>query len=66
LISDLDSFADNIRKILQDSRISKKLKENGKKLIEEKFLWSDIRGRMLEILLDKLKDERGIGNYSKL
>jgi glycosyltransferase involved in cell wall biosynthesis len=66
LISDLDSFADNIRKILQDSRISKKLKENGKKLIEEKFLWSDIRGRMLQILLDKLKDERGIGNYSKL
>jgi glycosyltransferase involved in cell wall biosynthesis len=65
LISELDNFAENIKKLLQDNNISMQLREYGRKLIEEKFFWSDIRNRMVKILLDKFKDETGISNYSE-
>jgi len=44
-----DDLAEKIGMILKDENLSKKLAENGRKLVEEKYSWNKISGRVGEI-----------------
>ncbi|MCM8792739.1 MAG: glycosyltransferase family 4 protein [Candidatus Omnitrophica bacterium] len=64
IISNLDDFADNINKILNDKELSDRLRLHGKEFIEKNFLWKDIRGSVIKILKDKIQNGVSFRNHS--
>ncbi len=48
-VDDPDDAAEKIMRLLQDSRLSQSIVENGKKMLQERFLWNSIAKKYADI-----------------
>jgi glycosyltransferase involved in cell wall biosynthesis len=55
IVSNLNNFAENIKILSKDSRLSKLLSENGRSLVADRYNWKMISDKLQWIILERIK-----------
>lgn len=58
IISDIANFSDNIKKIINDNLLYKRMSEDGGNLILERYNWKALSSRLESIILEKIKKNK--------
>lgn len=56
IVSDIENFNDNLLNLSKDKDLYQRLRNNGRRLVEEKYDWGMIANRLLEILKNQVKE----------